>query len=123
MDDNQLDSVSIVILTFNELEYTQQCVESIRKHTPEAHEIIFVDNGSTDGTVKWLQKLVQENGHYKLIENGKNLGFAKGCNQGIELPPVTAFSFSTTSTVVTEGWLSGMMECLKAHPTSESWGR
>ncbi|MEN6421044.1 MAG: glycosyltransferase, partial [Smithella sp.] len=48
---------SIVILTFNQLAYTKECVKSLRKHTPEPHEIIFVDNGSTDGTVQWLKRL------------------------------------------------------------------
>ena len=109
-------TVSIVILTFNELEYTKKCVESIRRHTPEPHEIIFVDNGSKDGTVKWLKKLVNEHGHYKLIENGKNLGFAKGCNQGIEAASSDCILLLNNDVVVTEGWLAGMMECLNSAP-------
>jgi len=47
--------VSIVILTINRLDVTKECVASIRRHTPEPHEVIFVDNGSTDGTVEWLR--------------------------------------------------------------------
>jgi len=85
--------VSIVILTFNQLNYTQECVKSIQKHTPETHEIIFVDNGSNDGTVKWLRKIVGKNSHYKLIENKQNLGFSKGCNQGIEASRVNTYCF------------------------------
>ncbi|MEN6617557.1 MAG: methyltransferase domain-containing protein, partial [Syntrophorhabdus sp.] len=42
--------VSIIILTFNQLDYTKRCFESIRDNTPEKHEIIFVDNNSSDGT-------------------------------------------------------------------------
>lgn len=48
---------SIVILTLNQLEYTKQCVDSIARHTPEPHELIFVDNGSTDGTLEYLRAL------------------------------------------------------------------
>jgi O-antigen biosynthesis protein len=103
---------SIVILTFNQLKYTKECVESIRKHTPEPHEVIFVDNGSTDGTVKWLKKLVGENSNYSLIENGKNLGFAKGCNQGIEASSGEYILLLNNDVVVTQDWLSGMLECL-----------
>jgi len=109
-------AVSIVILTFNELEYTKRCVESIRRHTPEAHEIVFVDNGSTDGTVKWLRMLVRENSRYRLIENKKNLGFAKGCNQGIESSTGEYVLLLNNDTVVTEGWLSGMLETLNSAP-------
>jgi O-antigen biosynthesis protein len=108
--------VSIVILTFNQLKYTKECIESIRRHTPEAHEIIFVDNGSTDGTVKWLKKLLMENPNYSLIENGKNLGFAKGCNQGIEAASGEYILLLNNDVVVTEDWLSGMMACLNSAP-------
>lgn len=106
--------VSIVILTFNQLKYTKECVESIRKHAPEPHEVIFVDNGSTDGTVKWLKQLVKENPNYKLIENKKNLGFAKGCNQGISASSGEYIMLLNNDVVVTDSWLSGMIECLNS---------
>ncbi len=107
---------SIVILTFNQLKYTKECVESISKHTPEPHEIIFVDNGSTDGTVKWLKKLVEENPSYRRIENGTNLGFARGCNQGITASKGEYILLLNNDVVVTENWLSGMLECLNSDP-------
>ena len=114
--DKQSDSVSIVILTFNELEYTKQCVESIRKNTPQHHEIVFVDNGSKDGTVKWLRTILKENANYKLIENAENKGFAAGCNQGIQSATHDHILLINNDVVVTEGWLSGMMECLDSAP-------
>ena len=108
--------VSIVILTFNQLKYTRECIESIRRHTTETHEIIFVDNGSMDGTVKWLRRLVRENPNYKLIENGRNLGFAKGCNQGITESTGEYILLLNNDVVVTEGWLSGLIECISSAP-------
>ena len=48
---------SIVILTFNKIEYTKKCLESIKKYTKnEEIEIIMVDNGSTDDTRLWLKE-------------------------------------------------------------------
>lgn len=72
---------SFVILSYNLLEYTKVCVESIRAKTPESsREIVVVDNASEDGSVEWLraQKDVV------LVENKENSGFPKGCNIGIE---------------------------------------
>ncbi len=109
---------SIVILTFNQLEYTKKCVKSLRKHTPEPHEIIFVDNGSTDGTVKWLKTQVKENRNYKLIENKQNLGFAKGCNQGIEMSEGEFILLLNNDVVVSEYWLSGLLDCLNQAPSA-----
>jgi GT2 family glycosyltransferase/tetratricopeptide (TPR) repeat protein len=110
------DLISIVILTFNTLEYTKECVDSIRKYTPEPHEVIFVDNNSTDGTVNWLKKLVKENIHYRLLPNTENLGFARGCNQGIETSSGEYILLLNNDVLVTEEWLSGMLECLKSSP-------
>ena len=115
--DNMVPALSsIIILTFNQLEYTKMCVKSLCKHTPETHEIIFVDNGSTDGTVKWLTRLTQENENYKLIENKKNLGFAKGSNQGIEASQGEFILLLNNDVVVAEGWLSGLLDCLQHAP-------
>lgn len=107
---------SIVILTFNQLAYTKECVKSLRKHTPEPHEIIFVDNGSTDGTVQWLKRLTQENENYQLIENKRNFGFAKGCNQGIEASQGEFILLLNNDVVVAQDWLSGLLDCLQHAP-------
>lgn len=107
---------SLVVLTYNEMEYTKKCIKSIKKHTPEDHEIIFVDNGSTDSTIGWLRKQVNENRNYRLIENGQNLGFAKGCNQGIEASKGEFIVLLNNDTVVSKDWLGGMLECLMFAP-------
>lgn len=112
------DMVTIVILTFNQIKYTQKCVESIMKHTPEPHEVIFVDNGSTDGTLKWLKTLVAKHPNCRLIENKKNLGFSKGCNQGIEMASGEYILLLNNDVVVSANWLSGMLECLKSCSTT-----
>ena len=117
--DNMVSSLtSIIILTFNQLEYTKKCVKSLRRHTPEPHEIIFVDNGSTDGTVKWLKTMVQENENFTLIENERNLGFAKGCNQGIEASQGEFILLLNNDVVVAEGWLAGLLACLNHAPAA-----
>ena len=46
---------SIVVVTFNQLEYTRLCVESIRRVTDEPYELVFVDNASSDGTLEYLR--------------------------------------------------------------------
>lgn len=112
--DAEKDLVSIIILTCNQIKYTKRCVESIREHTPEAHEIIFIDNGSTDGTTQWLGKQAKNNPHYKLIKNKKNFGFSKGCNQGIQASSGEYILLLNNDVVVTEDWLAGMLEVLNS---------
>ncbi|MEK5272024.1 glycosyltransferase [Aeribacillus sp. FSL K6-8394] len=100
---------SIIILTHNQLDYTKQCIESITKYTKEgSYEIIIVDNHSTDGTVEWLKQ--QKN--IKVIFNNENLGFPKGCNQGIEIATGENILFLNNDTIVTANWLDNLLTCL-----------
>lgn len=73
---------AVVLLSYNHGELTQACIESIRQNnSPQAYELIVVDNASTDGIVQWLQQQKD----IRLIENQVNQGFPYGCNQGIAL--------------------------------------
>lgn len=81
-NDIKVNKVSYVILTYNQLEYTKLCIDSIRKYDiPNSYEIIIVDNHSTDGTVEWLKKQKD----IKVKFNDENKGFPAGCNQGIKI--------------------------------------
>jgi GT2 family glycosyltransferase/ADP-heptose:LPS heptosyltransferase/Tfp pilus assembly protein PilF len=107
---------SIIILTYNQWEYTEKCLKSIESNTPECHEIILVDNGSTDGTLEHLRELAWNKSHYKLIANQDNCGFAKGCNQGIKEAKGAFVALLNNDVLVTKNWLSGLLECLSRSP-------
>lgn len=107
---------SIVILTYNELECTRQCLESIGRNTPQPHEIILVDNGSTDGTLPFLREYCRGGDHLSLVENGRNLGFAAGCNIGMRQSRGDRILLLNNDVVVTRDWLSGLLECLDREP-------
>ena len=97
------------MLTCNKLEYTIKAVESIRKYTDKGtYEIIVIDNASTDNTVEWLKK--QDD--LKLILNKENLGFPKGCNQGIEVATGTEILLLNNDVIVTPKWLQNMVKTL-----------
>jgi GT2 family glycosyltransferase len=72
--------LSIIIVNYNGAKFLYNCINSITKSVDFNHEIILVDNNSTDKSVSIVRK------HFKnvrIIENKKNLGFATGNNIGI----------------------------------------
>lgn len=73
--------LSIIIPVFNKWNFTKSCLNDLFQ-LPDDHEIIVVDNGSSDETETEteMRKLSQFNLHY--IRNNVNLGFAKACNIG-----------------------------------------
>jgi GT2 family glycosyltransferase/tetratricopeptide (TPR) repeat protein len=99
---------SVVIVTYNELAYTRQCVDSIRQYTDEPYELIFVDNASTDGTVEYLRSLPGA----KIITNGENRGFPAAANQGIQAAAGKQIALLNNDTLVTTGWLGRLLRAL-----------
>lgn len=108
--------VSIVILTFNQLDYTMECLAALELHTPEPHEVILVDNGSRDDTVQWFESQAAAKPNYRLINNGENRGFAAGCNQGMAVARGDYLLLLNNDVVVTPEWLTGLLECHRADP-------
>lgn len=100
---------SIIVLTYNQLALTKQCLESIWKHTNnDCIEVIVIDNGSHDGTRDYLKQITS----IKAIFNKTNEGFAKACNQGLEVASGDNILFLNNDTVVTNQWLEPMIKLL-----------
>lgn len=108
-----LDLTSIIILTRDRLDLTKKCIESIVRHTDVPIEWVFVDNGSTDGTVNYLKNIDGA----KVIVNEENKGFAAACNQGIKVAEGKFILLLNNDTVVTPGWLRNMHNWLQLDPS------
>ena len=73
--------LSIVIICWNDLKVITDCLRSIFDGTHSTEfEVLVSDNGSTDGSVQFVRENYPA---VKIVENGANLGFAKGNNAGI----------------------------------------
>lgn len=74
--------LSILIVNFNGKNVIENCLTSIRENLTIPHEIIVVDNLSTDGSPLLIQANFPE---VRLVENNENVGFARANNQAAEL--------------------------------------
>ncbi|HTL18683.1 MAG TPA: glycosyltransferase, partial [Patescibacteria group bacterium] len=108
--------VSIIIPVLNQLADTRQCLESIVAHTRLPHEVIIVDNGSSDSTRSFLRTWQQSHSNCKVIRNSRNLGFAAANNQGFSIAAGEHLVLLNNDTVVTEGWIEGLLRVLRDHP-------
>ncbi|SCZ67287.1 hypothetical protein SAMN03097708_03117 [Thiohalomonas denitrificans] len=69
--------LSIIIVNYNGGHFFDACLRSIAEHVPFEHEVIVVDNASSDGSVEYLRSTHPE---VTLIESQSNRGFAGGNN-------------------------------------------
>lgn len=105
--------VSIVILGFNQMAYTKKCINSIRKHTRQNHELILVDNGSKDDTWDYFRSVPGA----KTIRNATNLGVSKGWNQGMRLADGEYVLILNNDVIVGPDWLENMVRLAESDPS------
>ncbi len=104
----------LVILCCDQLECTRLCLESVLRHTRQPFELVLVDNGSTDGTPAHLSEIARRAGPARVavLRNESNRGFPAGANQGLAAARGRYVVFLNNDTVVTEGWLERLIECV-----------
>lgn len=68
---------SVVIPTYNRLNYLRQCLASVLNQDYPNIEIIILDNHSTDGTQAYLEDIIQKHAHIKHVRYEKNIGGIK----------------------------------------------
>ena len=87
--------VSVIIPVFNEKESLEELTRELKVNLVEYKlwEVIFVDDGSSDGTTEWLTKFCSENQNFKLLQFFRNYGKSAALNEG--------FRFSKGKYVIT----------------------
>ena len=104
--------VSIVIPCYNQVNYTYQCLVSIKEHTDfekTPYEVIIADDVSTDAT--------REIGFYAdnlvIARNRENMGFLKNCNQAASIAKGKYIFFLNNDTKVSDGWLDSLVDLIE----------
>ena len=112
-------TVSIVVLCYNKIEYTRQCIESVIRCTNLANaEIIVVNNASTDGTREYLEELRSKHANdIHVIPNSQNLGFSKGMNIGLKHSNSEYIILLNNDTVVSSNWDCELISVLRDTPS------
>jgi len=104
------ESASIVVITHNGLIFNRLCLETVLAHTAgHDFELIVIDNGSDDGTRAYLAKLADADARVRVLVNGRNMGFAAACNQGLGLALGEHLVLLNNDTMVAPGWLSKLL--------------
>lgn len=109
---NSSIDVSIICLTYNQLKFTKEFIDSVQKHTSN-YELIAVDNNSTDGTKKYLIELAAKQDNVKIILNDENLGFPKSVNQALKVAKRKYVVLANNDIVVTKNWLNRLIDVAK----------
>lgn len=105
--------VSIVIPHWNGKQFLQPCLESLRAQTYTHHEVIIVDNASSDGSQAYIKAHYPE---VRLIELAENRGFTGACNAGMEAAQGEVVALLNNDTECDPQWVQAVVAAFKQHP-------
>jgi GT2 family glycosyltransferase len=81
MNSKPTSKTIVVVLNWNSHEMTADCIRSLLAMDAAEFEVLVVDNGSSDGSAEILSR---EFPQIAVLPQGRNLGFAAGCNVGMQ---------------------------------------
>jgi O-antigen biosynthesis protein len=105
--------VSVITPLFNCLEHTKDMLASLLAEMPPgvSHEIILVDDGSSDGTREWIAGLGDP---FRVILNERNVGFGAATNRGAAVARGEILVLLNNDLVLRRGWLWPMLDALQS---------
>ena len=100
----------IIIIVWNKLEVTRDCLQSVISKTKAPFQILLIDNASEEKTSVFLKSFASKyKANTRLIRNESNLGFVKAANQGLEESNADFLCLLNNDTLVTDGWLNELI--------------
>lgn len=105
--------VSVIIPHWNGRQHLHDCLTSLRQQTFADHEVILVDNGSTDGSQEYVRSEFPE---VILVELGENRGFTGACNAGYAASRGEFVCLLNNDTETDPQWTEVLVDTFERHP-------
>jgi hypothetical protein len=115
-----MNKVAIIVLNWNGIIDTLDCLDSLQQQTHKDFSILVVDNGSNDNSKSELDKYKAAHKNTEIIYNHKNLGFAGGVNTGIKWAIDKGFEFIAlinNDATVDKSWIENLLSGIKNKDT------
>ncbi|MGC8915805.1 MAG: glycosyltransferase [Thermoanaerobaculum sp.] len=105
--------VTVIIVNFNGRHHLRRCLASLVKTRGVVFETLVVDNGSSDGSVAWLE---ENHPWVRVVSLPRNVGFGAANTYGLSLARAPLVAFLNNDTVVHPNWLEVLVATLEKHP-------
>ena len=121
-----MNRVVIIILNWNGITDTLECLDSLQKQSYKNFTILVVDNGSTDNSKELLDDYKDKNPkNIEIIYNPKNFGFAGGVNTGIEWAlndNYDSVALFNNDAIADKDWLANLVKTIEPKEIGISTG-
>jgi GT2 family glycosyltransferase len=106
-------SVSVIVLNYNGRQWIEGCLAGLHaQRDMPVFETLLVDNGSRDDSVNFTRT---EYPDVRIVDNGRNLGFAGGNNAGARHASGEWLAFLNNDTIPDPRWLAALWSASRSH--------
>jgi len=109
-------SVDIVVCVYNAHDEVLACMTSIVENTTVPYTLTIIDDGSEYLTAAMLARFAEGRPWVRLKPNPQNLGYTRSANIGMAGSDAAWVVLLNSDTIVTPGWLEGMLDCALSDP-------
>lgn len=113
--------VAMIIVGVNARRFVGECLDSLRaaEWRGHTHQVIYCDNGSTDGTLEMVAERYPE---ARVIANGRNLGYCIAANIGARQADARYYCFINDDTIIQRDAIATLIEYMDANPDVATTG-
>ena len=104
--------ISVIVVNLNGRRHLPDLCSSLKAQDYPDFQVIFVDNGSSDGSVTFIKKYYPE---FIVIQLKENVGFAEANNIGAEIATGEYYCLLNNDTVVESDWMKKLYEGINAY--------
>jgi len=118
-EDGRSVALSVLIVSYNTADLTLACLASLASATSAPHEVIIVDNASSDGSAARIAAAFPQ---VRLSALPENIGFGRAVNQAAAEATGDCLLLLNPDTVVLPGAIDRLLTFAAAHPAARIWG-
>jgi hypothetical protein len=118
--DRSVPTCAVVLVCWNNKAYLGPCLRSLYDAGMDNDfEVVVVDNGSTDGSQDMLRRDFPD---VKIVQNDRNVGLGRACNQGIEVTTAPFVLLLNNDTIVNGPSLDALIDWMRDTPDAGAVG-
>jgi len=105
--------LDVVIINWNGMHFLSECLDGLRKQTYRTFSVVFVDNGSHDGSIDFVKHYYPE---VEIVALSENFGFAVANNIALKRGKRKYVALLNNDAVPRPSWIESLLDAIEYHP-------
>jgi glycosyltransferase involved in cell wall biosynthesis len=108
--------ISVVLPNYNHVRYLEGAVHALLNQNPPPHELILIDDASTDGSIELIHALSERYKQIRAVYNAENIGVSSNLQLGLEQSTGDYVYFAAADDFVLPDFFSTVLSVLTSYP-------